>query len=108
MLHGVRRTTVALVAITGVASAQPLPDPRIDPRSSALPQSSEPRATSNDPRMPITLRPGEVLGGDASSPIVGGQGIPGQGIPGQGIGGDLFAPPPPPLSLEHPIDPETY
>lgn len=43
--------------------------------------------------MPITLRPGETLGGDTSG--------------GQVLGGERIVPPPP-LSIEHPIDPETY
>jgi polysaccharide export outer membrane protein len=82
-MPGVCRTAVALVAITSVASAQPLPDPLSDPRSAG-----------SSPRIPVTLRPGgEILGGDLVAPI-----------PPPG----LIAPEPPPLSIEHPIDPETY
>lgn len=85
-MPGVRRTAIALVAITGIASAQPLPS---DPRS----LDGEPRSTGGGPKVPITLRPGgEVLGGDTVAP-----GSP----PG-------LVPPEPPLSIEHPIDPETY
>jgi polysaccharide export outer membrane protein len=93
MPQRLRRTTVALVAITSVATAQPLPDPRTsDPRTSE-PRTSEPRPTGNEPKIPITLRPGEVLGGDAG---------------GQVVGSERLVPGPPPLSIEHPIDPETY
>src|SRR5438874_586638 len=89
MLQRLRRTTVALVAITSVATAQPLPDPR-----TPAPSPSDPRPTSSEPRIPITLRPGEVLGGDAANSAV--------------VGGERVVPAQPPLSIEHPIDPETY
>jgi polysaccharide export outer membrane protein len=44
--------------------------------------------------MPVTLRPGEVLGSDSAG--------------GQVVGGERLVPAQPPLSIEHPIDPETY
>lgn len=85
-MPGVRRTAIALVAITGVASAQPLPS---DPR----PSDSDPRSTGGGPKVPVTVRSGgEVLGGDIVAPV---------SPPG-------VVPSEPPLSIEHPIDPETY
>jgi protein involved in polysaccharide export with SLBB domain len=90
-MPGLRRTVVALVAITSTASAQPLPDP----------PSSDPRSTRSEAKIPVTLpTSGEVLGGA----------VPGSTVPG----GEPIAPVPPaapaplPLSLESPIDPETY
>jgi len=85
-MPAVRRTAIALVAITSIASAQPLPS---DPR----PSEADPRSTGGGPRVPVTLRPGaEVLGGDVVAPV-------------SPVG---LAPSQPPLSIEHPIDPETY
>ncbi|HEX8108773.1 MAG TPA: SLBB domain-containing protein [Kofleriaceae bacterium] len=86
-----RRTAIALVAITGIASAQPLPS---DPRTlDGDPRLGDPRSTGVGPKVPITLRPGgEVLGGDIVAPV-------------SPLG---LVPSEPPLSIEHPIDPETY
>jgi protein involved in polysaccharide export with SLBB domain len=76
---------VALVAITSVASAQPVPsDVRPaggDPRS-----AGDPRAAGGDPRIPVPTFPGEIVGGDLIAPTSSA----------------------PPLSIEHAIDPETY
>src|SRR5262245_52305979 len=83
---GVCRTAIALVALMGIASAQPLPS---DPR----PLDGDPRSTGGGPKVPVTLRSGgEVLGGDLVAPV---------SPPG-------LVSPEPPLSIEHPIDPATY
>lgn len=83
---------VALVAVGGIASAQPLtqrvPDPLADPQAAGSDARSREPA-SNGPKIPITMVPGEVLGGDVPA-------------------ADLLAPGPPPLSIEHSIDPDTY
>ena len=82
-MQGVGRTAVALAAITGIASAQPLPS---DPRSA----EDNRRSPSAGPTVPITVRPGgDVLGRDIIPPL--------------GV-----APSEPPPSIEHPIDPKTY
>src|SRR5262245_1772538 len=94
-MSGARRTAVALVVALvvpgAIASGQPLtqrlPDPLTDPQAGSDARPRDP-ATSQS-KIPITLRPGEVLGGDVPA-------------------ADLLAPAPPPLSIEHPIDPETY
>src|SRR5262245_29632463 len=95
-MSGARRIAVAwvvaLVAPGGIASGQPLtqrlPDPLADPQSAG--SDARPRdPAGNPPKIPITMRPGEILGGDAPA-------------------ADLLAPPPPPLSLEHSIDPDSY
>lgn len=92
-----------MVAITSVASAQPIPDPR-----TPAPPAPEARPASNEPRIPVTLRPGEVLGSDSTGgQVVGGQIVGGQVVGGPVVGSDLLVPPPP-LSIEHPIDPQTY
>ena len=83
----------ALVARGGIASAQPLtqriPDP-LQPDPQAAGSDARPRdPAGNAAKIPITMRPGEVLGGDVPA-------------------ADLLAPPPPPLSIEHSIDPDTY
>lgn len=92
-MSGVRRAAIALVAITGIASAQPLPS---DPRSlegDSRPSEADPRSKGGSPRVPVTVHPGgDVLGGDIVAP----------GSP------SALAPPERPLSVEHPIDPETY
>src|ERR1041384_8180913 len=96
-MSGVSKAAVALVALVGhgalagLASAQPAfdplsPEPRSDPRA-------EPRSRGGDPKIPVTLPPSaELPGGGVVSPT------------------SLFAPPSvlSPLSLEHPVDPETY
>ncbi|HZJ62436.1 MAG TPA: SLBB domain-containing protein [Kofleriaceae bacterium] len=82
-MQGVGRTAVALVAITGIASAQPLPP---DPRSA----EDNRRSPSAGPTVPITVRPGgDILGRDIVPPL----GV----VPSE-----------PPPSIEHPIDPRTY
>ena len=75
MMPGLRRTVIALVAITSVASAQPVMEPA----------PTAPSQEGGDPKIPIALpASGEVLGDH------------------------LVTPPAPPLSVEHPIDAETY
>jgi protein involved in polysaccharide export with SLBB domain len=90
-MPGLSRTVVALVALTSIASAQPLPYPmQTDPRSAG----GDPRSAGGGSKIPVTLRPGgEVLGGDLGA-LVPPPGL----VPSE----------PPPLSIEHPIDPETY
>jgi polysaccharide export outer membrane protein len=90
MSTGPKRAAIALVAMTSVATAQPI----ADPRSTANPQPEPPKPSSSDPRIPITVRPGEVLGGDMTSSQV--------------AGSDRILASQPPLSIEHPIDPKTY
>jgi len=89
-MPGANRTIVALVvlvAMTNLAAAQLLPGER-------QPGESPPPPSGSAPKIPITLRPNsEVLSGDLSAPVL---------PPG------LVLPEPPPLSIEHPIDPETY
>jgi polysaccharide export outer membrane protein len=78
-MPGVCRTFVALVAIAGIASAQPLPDP----------VQQDPRVNSGgaEAKIPVTS-PGnpEVMGAEASASSA----------------------PPAPISIERPIDPEQY
>jgi protein involved in polysaccharide export with SLBB domain len=93
-MPGLSRTVVVLVvlvALTSIASAQQLPYPmESDPRSAG----GDPRSAGGGPKIPVTLRPGsEILGGDM-----------GVLVPPPG----LFPSESPPLSIEHPIDPETY
>jgi len=88
-MPGANRTIVALVvlvAIRNLAAAQVPPAER-QPGENPPPSGSA-------AMIPITLRPGgEILGGDLVAPVL---------PPG------LVPPEPPPLSIEHPIDPETY
>jgi polysaccharide biosynthesis/export protein len=77
-MPGVSRTVVALVALVALANIASA-QPLPDP----LPL--DPRSVGGDPKIPVTLRPG-----------------------GESLGGELIAPAPPPLSIEHPIDPVTY
>jgi protein involved in polysaccharide export with SLBB domain len=91
-MSAVSRTVVALVALVAeIASAQPLPDPmrpdpRADPRGDPRAEPrSEPRTGGSDSRIPVTLRP-----------------------PTDPLDAEALTPPPPPLSIEHPIDPATY
>jgi protein involved in polysaccharide export with SLBB domain len=78
-MPGVCRTVVALVAIASIASAQGLPDPT----------QGEPRGTEGGggAKIPVT-GPGnpEVMGAEAAASST----------------------PPPPISIESPIDPEAY
>jgi len=81
-MPGAFRTIAALVAMTALVAAQPLPDP-LDQQQKAGAQTG----TSGEPRMPIT-GPGnpEVMGAEAAG----------------------VSTPPPPISIEQPIDPEAY
>jgi polysaccharide export outer membrane protein len=94
MLNRPRTTAVVLVAITSIASAQPLPDPR----GSSYP-TPDPRSTPSEPRAPIAPVSPEAVGDLASGAVLGSERV----VPPQ---------PPqlpqPPLSIEHPIDPESY
>jgi protein involved in polysaccharide export with SLBB domain len=79
-----RRSAVALVAITRFASAQPMPP---------QPAPTEPRPIPEGPKIPITMQPGgEVLDDEGANREL---------VPPQ-------VPVLPPVSIEHPIDPETY
>jgi protein involved in polysaccharide export with SLBB domain len=86
-MPGLRRTAVALVAITSAASAQPVTGPMTGPAP------SESRPANEGTKIPVTMRPGgEVLGDE-------------------GVGRELVLPTTPtipPVSVEQPIDPETY
>ena len=72
------RVAVALLAITSVASAQRARVPEAPPASDSTPESQ-------DTKIPITLPPSDEV-----------------------TGSNVVAPPPPLVSLEHAIDPETY
>lgn len=79
-MPGVCRTVLALVAIASIASAQGLPDPQqFDPRGGT--------EGGGGAKIPVT-GPGntEVMGAEAAASST----------------------PPPPISIEHPIDPDAY
>jgi protein involved in polysaccharide export with SLBB domain len=77
-MSGLSRTVVALVAITGVASAQAIPESPADSKSS-----------NGGLKIPVTLRPADASSGEVIPTLP-------------------TAIPTPPVSLEYPVDPETY